>query len=110
MIFSNCSNCCTPLISTTPPPSIETFTSCLIVPIPLATFFVTLSSLPSVNAIFLTKAGSPDTGSNAIYVGLDVTASATTGIKVNGGETLETQFPIDFRDKVAIVAAAGTPA
>lgn len=51
-----------------------------------------------------------DTGSNAIYVGLDVTASATTGIKVNGGETLETQFPIDFRDKVSIVAAAGTPA
>lgn len=51
-----------------------------------------------------------DTGSNAIYVALDATASATTGIKVNGGETLETQFPIDFRDRVSIVAAAGTPA
>lgn len=51
-----------------------------------------------------------DTGSNAIYLGLDVTASATTGIKINGGETLETQFPIDFRKKVSIISAAGTPA
>ena len=66
MIFSNCSNCWTPLISTTPPPSIETFTSCLIVPIPLATFLVTLSNRPSVNAIFLTKAGSQVTGYKAI--------------------------------------------
>jgi len=51
-----------------------------------------------------------DTGSNAIYVALDATASATTGIKINGGETLDTQFPIDFREKVSIISAAGTPA
>ena len=68
MIFSNCSNCWTPLISTTPPPSIDTLTSCLIVPIPLATFLVTLSNRPSDNAIFFTKAGLPVTGYKSISI------------------------------------------
>ena len=36
--------------------------------------------------------------------------SATTGIKVNGGETFETNWPIDFRKNVSVVSASGTPA
>ena len=52
--FSNWSNCCTPLTSTTPPPSLtETLTSCRIEPIPRVTFFVLRSNLPNNNAIFL---------------------------------------------------------
>ena len=44
-----------------------------------------------------------------VYVGLDTTASATTGIPVLAGATLETTWPLDFRDKVSVVAATGTP-
>ena len=51
-----------------------------------------------------------DTGSVAVYVAFDAIASATTGIKVNGGETFETNWPIDFRKNVSVVAASGTPA
>jgi len=51
-----------------------------------------------------------DTGSVAVYVAFDATATATSGIKVNGGETFETNWPIDFRKNVSVVAASGTPA
>ena len=44
-----------------------------------------------------------------VYVGLDTTASATTGIPVLAGATLETTWPLDFRDKVSVIAATGTP-
>ena len=45
-----------------------------------------------------------------IYVGLDVDASATTGIPVAGGDTFTTNWPIDFREKVTVLAAQNTPA
>ena len=37
-------------------------------------------------------------------------ASATTGIPVLGGDTFETNWPIDFRSKVTVLAAQNTPA
>jgi hypothetical protein len=45
-----------------------------------------------------------------IYVGLDVDASATTGIPIAGGDTFTTNWPIDFRSKVTVLAAQNTPA
>ena len=67
--FSNWSNCCTPLTSTTPPPSLtDTLTSCRIEPIPRVTFFVLRNSLPRDNAIFFIFFESPSTGSNAISI------------------------------------------
>lgn len=51
-----------------------------------------------------------DTGSVAVHVAFDTTATVTSGIKVNGGETFETNWPIDFRKNVSVVAASGTPA
>ena len=44
-----------------------------------------------------------------VYVAFDSTASSSTGIAVLAGETFETNFPIDFRDKVSVVSASGTP-
>ena len=45
-----------------------------------------------------------------VYVAFDTVASATTGIIVSGTDTFETGMPaLDFRDKVSIVAASGTP-
>ena len=45
-----------------------------------------------------------------VYVAFDTVASTTTGIRISGGDTLETNYPaIDFRDTVSIVAASGTP-
>lgn len=44
-----------------------------------------------------------------VYVAFDSTASSSTGIAVLAGETFETNFPIDFRDKVSIISASGTP-
>mgnify|MGYP003647360022 CR=1 FL=1 len=44
-----------------------------------------------------------------VYVAFDATASSSTGIAVLAGETFETNFPIDFRDKVSVVSASGTP-
>ena len=49
------------------------------------------------------------TSAEIVYVGLDTTASATTGIPVLAGTTLETNWPLDFRDNVSVVAAQGTP-
>ena len=60
-----------------------------------------------------------DTGSVAVYVAFDAIATATetstsatttSGIKVLGGETFETTWPLDFRKNVSVVAASGTPA
>ena len=50
------------------------------------------------------------TAADIVYVGLDVDASATTGIPVLGGDTFETNWPIDFRTKVTVLAAQNTPA
>jgi hypothetical protein len=44
-----------------------------------------------------------------VYVSLDTTATATTGIPVLAGATLETNWPLDFRDKVSVISASGTP-
>ena len=49
------------------------------------------------------------TAAEVIYVALDTTATATTGIPVLAGATLETNWPLDFRDNVSVVAAQGTP-
>ena len=49
-------------------------------------------------------------GSIPIYVSFDTVASTTTGIRISGGDTLETGMPaLDFRDFVSVVAASGTP-
>ena len=44
-----------------------------------------------------------------VYVAFDVTASSTTGIPVLAGATYESNFPVDFREKVSVVSASGTP-
>ena len=44
-----------------------------------------------------------------IYVAFDQTASSSTGIAVLAGATYETNWPIDFRDKVSVISASGTP-
>ena len=49
------------------------------------------------------------TSAEIVYVAFDATASATTGIPVLAGATYESNFPVDFRDKVSIVSASGTP-
>ena len=49
------------------------------------------------------------TAAEIVYVGLDITASATTGIPVLAGATLETNWPLDFRNNVSVIAAQGTP-
>lgn len=50
------------------------------------------------------------TAADIVYVGLDCDASATTGIPVLGGQSYETNWPIDFREKVTVIAAQNTPA
>jgi len=49
------------------------------------------------------------TSAEIIYVAFDTTASSTTGIAVLAGATFETNYPIDFRTNVSVVAAQGTP-
>ena len=44
-----------------------------------------------------------------IYIAFDQTASTSTGIAVLAGATYETNWPIDFRDKVSVISASGTP-
>jgi len=51
-----------------------------------------------------------DTGSNPLYVAFDCTATIASGIKVNGGETLETNWPLYFTKNVSVIAPSGTPA
>ena len=49
------------------------------------------------------------TSAEIIYVAFDQTASSSTGIAVLAGATYETNWPIDFRDKVSVISASGTP-
>ena len=49
------------------------------------------------------------TSAEIVYVAFDQTASATTGIPVLAGATYETNWPINFSDKVSVVSASGTP-
>ena len=56
----------TPFTSTTLPPVVEMFRSCLIVPSPRATLPVDLSALPRYRAAFSTCSGVPMMGSSAI--------------------------------------------
>ena len=49
------------------------------------------------------------TAAEIIYVAFDTTATATTGIPVLAGATLETPFPIHFNNNVSVIAATGTP-
>ena len=49
------------------------------------------------------------TSNEIVYVSFDTTATSTTGIAVLAGATFETNYPIDFRDNVSVVAATGTP-
>ena len=58
----------------------------------------------------ITVRNESSTLADIIYVGLDVDASATTGIPVAGGDTFTTNWPIDFREKVTVIAAQNTPA
>ena len=44
-----------------------------------------------------------------VYVAFDHTASSTTGVPVLAGATLETNWPLDFREKVSVISASGTP-
>ena len=45
-----------------------------------------------------------------VYIGLDTTATSTTGITIGGGETWETNWPVDFRTRISAIAASVTPA
>ena len=49
------------------------------------------------------------TSAEIVYVAFDTIASSSTGIAVLAGATYESNFPIDFRDKVSIISASGTP-
>ena len=49
------------------------------------------------------------TSAEIVYVAFDTTASATTGIPILAGATLETNWPLDFRDNVSVISASGTP-
>ena len=65
------------------------------------------AAMSRIRGIKITNESS--TSAEIVYVGLDTTASATTGIPVLAGTTLETNWPLDFRDNVSVVAAQGTP-
>ena len=49
------------------------------------------------------------TSAEIVYVAFDTTATSATGIPVLAGATFETNYPIDFRSNVSVVAASGTP-
>ena len=49
------------------------------------------------------------TSAEIVYVAFDTTATSSTGIPVLAGETFESNFPLDFRDKVSVISASGTP-
>jgi len=49
------------------------------------------------------------TAADIIYIAFDTTATASNGIPIYGGQTLETNFPLDFRGKISMIAAQGTP-
>ena len=49
------------------------------------------------------------TAADIIYLAFGQTATATNGIPIYGGQTFETNFPTDFRGKISMIAAQGTP-
>ena len=49
------------------------------------------------------------TSAEIVYMAFDCTATATTGIPILAGETFETNYPLDFRDKISLISASGTP-
>ena len=49
------------------------------------------------------------TSAEIVYVAFDTTATTSTGIPVLAGATLETNYPLDFRNNVSVIAAQGTP-
>ena len=49
------------------------------------------------------------TAADIIYIAFDTTATASNGIPIYGGQTLDTNFPLDFRGKISMIAAQGTP-
>lgn len=60
-----------------------------------------------IRGIKLTNESS--TSGDIVYVAFDTTATATTGIPVLPGATLDTNWPLDFRDKISVLAAQNTP-
>ena len=65
---------------------------------------------PSMSAIrgfqFKNQSG---TAADIIYIAFDTTATASNGIPIYGGQTLDTNFPLDFRGKISMIAAQNTP-
>ena len=51
-----------------------------------------------------------DDGSNPIYLCIDNDASTTNGIKIVGGETFETNWPIDAESKITAISTGGSAA
>jgi len=49
------------------------------------------------------------TSAEVVFVALDCTATATTGIPVIAGQVFESIWPIDFRSHVSVISASGTP-
>jgi len=49
------------------------------------------------------------TSAEVVFVSLDCTATATTGIPVIAGQVFESIWPIDFRSHVSVISASGTP-
>ena len=65
---------------------------------------------PAMNAIrgFQFKNQSA-TAADIIYIAFDTTATASNGIPIYGGQTLDSSFPLDFRGKISMIAAQNTP-
>jgi hypothetical protein len=49
------------------------------------------------------------TANEIVFVAFDTVATSTTGVAVIAGGTFETNWPIDFRSYVSVIAANGTP-
>jgi len=49
------------------------------------------------------------TAADIIYLAFDTTATSSNGIPIYGGQTLESNFPLDFRGKISMIAAQNTP-
>jgi len=47
-------------------------------------------------------------GSQTVYIALDITASATTGVLLKAGETWETPWPIDIRTNISALASGSS--
>tara|TARA_R110000824_G_scaffold74443_4_gene189232 strand:- start:305 stop:1231 length:927 start_codon:yes stop_codon:yes gene_type:complete len=49
------------------------------------------------------------TGAEIVYVAFDTVATATNGIPILAGGTLENTWPLAFTDKISAISASGTP-